>query len=157
MTRKEFNRLLAIHGADLARWPEAVQAPARAHMAAHPDAAAAHGEQAALDRLLARDSDHAPPPDLADRILAAAKNLPQDPETAPDLPAADLQAAALQAAALQAAALPRRALAPAVAWLAASAVLGFVLGTSGIGVATGEAIDLSGLVFGLETPDLLDL
>lgn len=139
MTKKEFLRRLAVHGAMLDRWPIEIQASAKARLAADPALKQAFDDHAALDRLLAHATESAPSADLAGRILANAATTPQDarePNTDQGLVADILQ--------------PRR-LWPAIACLTASAVIGFVFGLQGIGVVTGEAVDLSGLMFGFDT------
>jgi anti-sigma factor RsiW len=55
MTLARFQHLLDVHGADLARWPQAQRAAADRLLAADPAAAAALARARALDALIAHD------------------------------------------------------------------------------------------------------
>jgi len=128
MNRKRFLRLLAIHGADPARWPD--RAGMEALLSKDAELRAAFDEQARLDRALGHFTEQPAAPELARRIIAATAGVSQEPP-APD---------------------PLHSLWPALACLAASALIGFFVGTTH--VAPGRTVDLSGLMFGLDTTDL---
>jgi ferric-dicitrate binding protein FerR (iron transport regulator) len=67
-----FIALAEAYGGDIARWPEADQAGARAVLADAPAARAALAEAARLDALLALDTAPAPSDLLQRRVLRAA-------------------------------------------------------------------------------------
>lgn len=72
MNRDEFEKLLLIHGADPARWPERDRAAALALVAADPRASAMQEATRALDRAVLGASAAPMAGDLAARILARA-------------------------------------------------------------------------------------
>lgn len=79
MRHEEFETLAITFGANLNRWPEEKQAPAKDYISRHPQAAAVLEEIGALDRAMVRDRDAAPGVDLKrleDSILARTRPAP---------------------------------------------------------------------------------
>ena len=75
MTPQRFADLALAYGADIARWPSAEQAPARALAAADPSAAAALDQALILDRALDASPSMAASRDLYDSVVAEAPRL----------------------------------------------------------------------------------
>jgi hypothetical protein len=136
MTLAELGQLLDVYGADRVRWPAEVRAAAAPLIAKDAEARRLLAEAEALDRVL--DSAPVPPlaieAALAERIVAAAQRSPRivKLEEARPVAATPVQAAGLPAVATVS---PRRARllgreARAVGLLAASLVIGVVLGNS---------------------------
>ena len=138
MTLAELGQLLNVYGADRARWPADVRAAAAQLVARDAEARRRLAEAEALDRVLGS----APVPALAveaalaERIVAAAQRSPRIVKLEDSRPAAP-DATLVQAAAVPAVATasPRRPRllgreARAVGLLAASLVIGVVLGNS---------------------------
>ena len=143
MRLKQFDRLLDIHGPDLARWPARRQAAARRLIAEDPAARAAQAAACRLGALL--DRVPAPPGDAAGRVARLLARLPT--QRAPAWWGAPVLLWDL---------LPRW---PRAAALATMAALGIVVGLSDIGVApllgtsaatagaAASSADISGLIF----------
>lgn len=72
MTPDRFAALADAYGGTIARWPAAERDAARAHLAAHPEAAAALAREAGLDAILAGWTVPGPGAALAARIAATA-------------------------------------------------------------------------------------
>lgn len=129
-----FRRLLAAHGGDPARWPEAMRPAAeellRGSAKARAELAAARALDAALAAAGSTAEDEGPADDvLVARILSRAAELPQEPRL-PAPPAGE-------------GGFPfRRWLLPQAAGLAAAALAGLVVGWSGL-MPVEERIDLS--------------
>ncbi|MBV8166263.1 MAG: hypothetical protein JO021_05680 [Alphaproteobacteria bacterium] len=134
MRLTRFNRLLDLHGADLARWPARERAAAWQLVAARPEARAALDAARRLDALLARDP--APP---------AAWDAPSIPALLARLPAQQT---------------PYWWPAPVVLWdllpawprataLAAMAVVGILVGLTDVDItpAPAASADVSSLIF----------
>ncbi|HEY1721929.1 MAG TPA: hypothetical protein VGG27_11840 [Magnetospirillaceae bacterium] len=64
-----FGRLLVIHGANLAEWPDAERRQAEALLARSPEAARLRDESARMDRIL-RDAGPVVSPETVERVLA---------------------------------------------------------------------------------------
>ncbi len=129
MTIKEFQRLLDLHGGDRRLWPPALRDDADALLAGGGAAAEMMAEAQALDRLLEAATDAQPRPGLAADIMAMAAATPQN--TAPATSR-----------------LPTRPILGGLAGLAASALLGFVVGWSGLILPGSASADLSDQFFG---------
>ncbi|MBB5014680.1 hypothetical protein [Rehaibacterium terrae] len=80
LSPQRFADLLAAHGADPRRWPQAERAAALALLAASPEARRQQHEAARLDALLDAWQPPAPSPDLRLRLLHAMP-LPQRAES----------------------------------------------------------------------------
>jgi hypothetical protein len=141
MTLAELGQLLDVYGADRGRWPADERAAAAQLSARDAEARRLLAEAEALDRVL----DSAPVPTLAveaalaGRIVAAAQRSPRIVKLEDARPAAAPDATPVPTAAVPAIATasPRRLRlsgmeARAVALLAASLVIGVVLGNSGL-------------------------
>ncbi len=72
LSRQAFERLLDVHGADLAHWPPDVRAAAQALLQEDSQARALLDEARALEALLAADAPPPPAAGLQQRIMAAA-------------------------------------------------------------------------------------
>jgi hypothetical protein len=141
MTLAELGQLLDVYGADRGRWPADERTAAAQLSARDAEARRLLAEAEALDRVL----DSAPVPTLAveaalaGRIVAAAQRSPRIVKLEDARPAAAPDATPVPTAAVPAIATasPRRLRlsgmeARAVALLAASLVIGVVLGNSGL-------------------------
>jgi anti-sigma factor RsiW len=135
MTLAHFQRLLDVHGADPAHWPQPERVAAERLLAADGDAAAAFARARALDALIARD---AAGQEDATRLLRALATRPLPPQRRrflwrrwpSELLTLDFAPAW-----------------PRVAALAGVAVLGFVLGLTDLGPTTlGSGDDVASIV-----------
>ena len=132
-----FQRRLDAHGADLSAWPAAERAAAEALLARSDAARRARDEAARLEALL-----RAEPPGADARLRAAILALPQEHGQVRPAPAA----------------APYRwrprwlPWAPAFAALAASAAVGFIVGTTTPAdlLGEGQEIEIAALVYGPE-------
>ena len=124
MTLKEFQHLLDLYGGDRRLWPMALRGDADALLAGGGAAGELMAAAQALDRLLETAADAQPRPGLAADIMAMAAAAPQI--TIPARPR-----------------LPTRPILGGLAGLAASALLGFVVGWSGLLLPGSASADLS--------------
>ncbi|MFG1462402.1 hypothetical protein V5F77_05830 [Xanthobacter sp. DSM 24535] len=149
MTRDEFEHLLAVHGADLERWPQAARGRAQALIRRDSACAAVREATAALDARLARSSAAGPTAeDLAAgaRVAARLAGMPLPKQTA-GAPVRWLPSWLL--------ALDLRPSWPSLAALAGMALLGFFAGLTVVhpeflDAAPGRTVvaaDLSAIVF----------
>jgi hypothetical protein len=151
MTLAELGQLLDVYGADRGRWPANMRAPAAQLVARDVEARRLLAEATALDRvlesapMLALEVEAA----LAERIVAAAQRSPRIVKLEESRPAA-AAATPLKAAALPAVKPGRRRPwllgreARAVGFLAASLVVGVVLGTELTPQILPELADMAG-------------
>lgn len=134
-----FQRRLDAHGADLSAWPAAERAAAEALLARSDAARRARDEAARLEALLRAETPRADA-----RLRAAILAIPQEHAQVRPAPAT--------------AAAPRRwrprwlPWAPAFAALAASAAVGFIVGTTTPAdlLGEGQEIEIAALVYGPE-------
>lgn len=124
MTERRFARLVAAHGADPARWPEARRHAGLDWVARHPAATAELAAARRLDALL----DLATPPPVTD---AAARALADRIMATLDARAADMPAGMPVPATMASSRLPRGVITTVVAVAAVALVgLGLLLGRS---------------------------
>ena len=161
MTLTEFERLLEIYGSDRTRWPVAARASAGQLVARLPAARRLLAEAEALDRVLERApmTSLAREAALAERIIAAARRSPRMvAKSAATRPPTDAEELPDQPRWLT----PRTAFGGAAGALAASLVLGVLIGLSSLSQSVLPALEqMTGIALSPTTSviaqvDLLD-
>ena len=161
MTLTEFERLLEIYGSDRTRWPVAARASAGQLVARLPAARRLLAEAEALDRVLERApmTSLAREAALAERIIAAARRSPRMvAKSAATRPSTDAEELPGQPRWLT----PRTTFGGAAGALAASLVLGVLIGLSSLSQSVLPALEqMTGIALSPTTSviaqvDLLD-
>lgn len=143
---KRFDEVLAIYGADQARWPEGERETLRALMSADRLAARAYKEAVALAKVMTHAPAGSPDPALKQRIVAAAiADKTRDARVVPFPSVQPKPDAVINSG--------EGALWPAAA-MAASFALGLYLGIAGMGTTTvNQAIDMASFSAPVEDAD----
>ena len=143
---KHFDEVLAIYGADPARWPEGEREALRALISSDRSAARAYEEAVALAKVMIHAPAGSPGPALKQRILEAAiADKTRDARVVPFPPAQRKPDTAIDSG--------EGALWPAAA-MAASFAIGLYLGVAGMGTTTvNQAIDMASFSAPIEETD----